>query len=66
MTTRICDLIFEKGHFPQNNLLIFNHSPFHCFVQEVNEIWYSKRAIIKHLIVLDNNFSIKIYPIRSP
>ena len=37
----ICDLIFKK--LPQNNfdqMLIFNHSPFHQFAQEVNALRY--------------------------
>ena len=29
--------------------LTFNRSPFHHFVQKVNEIWYPGRAIIKPL-----------------
>ena len=46
------DLIFESGLFSQNNFDLkltytCNYLSFHHFVQEVNEIWYSGKAIIR-------------------
>ena len=46
----ICDLILKRDLFPQNyydQTLTFNRSSFRHFVQEVNEIWYPRRGIIK-------------------
>ena len=43
---------FQKGHFPASNfdqMLTFNCSPFHHFVEEDNGIWYPGRVIIKLL-----------------
>ena len=43
------DVIFKKEHFPNNfdQTFTFNCTPFHCFLTEVNEIWYPGRATIK-------------------
>ena len=46
------ECVVEKRHFLQNNfyeILSFNLSPFNHFVQEVNEIWYPGRAIVRLL-----------------
>ena len=45
----ICDIISKRDIFLQNNfdqMLTFDHSSFHHFVQEVNEIWYLRRLIL--------------------
>ena len=42
--------MFEKDSFPANyfdEIITFDHTPFHYFVQKVTTIWYPGRAIIK-------------------
>ena len=44
----ICDLIYESTLVVYNNfeqMLIFNHSIFSHFVQNVNDIWYAGRQV---------------------
>ena len=43
------DTFFLFFSVPQNNFDTFNCSPFHHIVQEVDEIWYPGRAIIRLL-----------------